>query len=114
MPDSVELKTIKKCTSALETALREIDRDLVHFLNDEGFIRDEAHDTILNSSSRSEASKAGELVTRIKTTVDLDPAKYHTLISWFKEKGASYQPIVNILEDEYRRQLGKSLKTCSY
>lgn len=67
MSDSPELETVKNCTSHLETALKVLDRELVHFLRDEGFTSDDAHDDLLNPhSTLTEAERAGELVKWIK------------------------------------------------
>lgn len=102
MSDSLELKTIKQCTSQLETALIGLDRKLVHFLNQEGFIQDSICERILNSqSSMDDTEKAGQLVKWIKNRVKQDHQSYHTLLNYFKEGGKHYKPIVNTLEGEF-------------
>jgi hypothetical protein len=91
-----------KCASALDTALTVLDRHLIHFLRDKGFIPDEAHDEILNpKSTMSEADKAGELVKLIKNRVKQDHASYHTLLDWFKHSVA-FEPIAKRLTTEYQ------------
>ena len=103
MSDSPELETVRKCTSHLETALKVPDRELVHFLRDEGFFSDNVHDDILNPRSMlTEDEKTGELVKWIKNRVKQDPGSFHILLHHFKQRGALYKPIVNKLSAEYR------------
>lgn len=104
MSDSLELRTIQKCTSLLETALMGQDRELVHFLKEEGIITACVHDTILNPVSLlSEAEKAGELLRWIENRVKQDPPSFHALVRHFKQahSGNLYQPIVRKLEAKY-------------
>jgi len=101
MSESPELKAIKKCAPNLERALKGLDRDLVHFLNDEGFISDEVLNKVLNPVSVwSEDDKATELVKWIRNRVKQDPASFHTLLAWFKARGKYYEPIMMALEAE--------------
>lgn len=106
MSDSVELRTIDKCTSQLETALAAagIERSIVHFLKDECFISNEVREKILDPSSLSESEKAWELVRRIVNRVKQDPQSYHTLVNRLKQGGNLYRPIIKKLEEEYARQ----------
>ena len=102
MSDSPELRTVRKCTSRLETALKALDRDLVHFLGDEGFFPSDVYDEILNPRSMmTEAERAGELVKWIKNRVKQDPGSFHKLLYHFKQRGALYQPIAAKLSAEY-------------
>lgn len=102
MSDSIELKTIKKCASQLETALVGLDSKLVHFLQEEGYITDDVHDRILNPASLlGRSDKASELVKWIRNRIQLHSESYHMLINWFRKNGKLYQPIVNILELEF-------------
>lgn len=103
MNDTAELMSVKNCIQKLETALKGVDRDLVHFLNQEGFLTGDVHDEILKPVSMlTEVQKAGELVSFIKNRVGQDAKSYHTLVAWLKEH-RHYQPIVKVLEDEYRK-----------
>lgn len=105
MSTSAELRTLEKCTPQLETALKGLERNLVHFLKDECFILDDVRDCILDARSiLDKAEKAGELVKWIKNRVKLDPESYHILVNRFKQGGNLYRPIVRKLEEEYRRQ----------
>ena len=102
MSDSPELEAVRKCTSHLETALKVLDREFVHFLRDEGFITDNVHDDILTPRSMlTEAERAGELVKWIKNRVKQDPKSFHLLLQHFRRRGALYKPIVNELSAEY-------------
>ena len=100
--DSPELRTLRACTPQLETALKRLDRSLVHFLNQEGFLDDDATDKILNPVTLlTEGEKAWELVKWIKHRVKEDPHSYHVLLQRLKESGSLYRPIVGILEAEF-------------
>ena len=104
---SVELKTLQECTTQLETALGWLERDLVHFLNREGFISDSIHDSVLKSPSMlDEAEKAGELVKWIKRRVKQDYTSYHKLVAKLKEFGNVYGPVLRALEAEHSKQQG--------
>ena len=102
MSDSSELEAVRKCTSHLETALKALDRELVHFLRDEGFVTDDVHDDLLTPRTMlTEAERAGELVKWIKNRVKQDPRSFHLLLQHFRRRGALYKPIVNELSAEY-------------
>ena len=105
MSESPELRTIKTCTPQLETALKGVDRELIHFLHGEGFFHDDVRDKILNPVTLlTEAQKAGELVRWITNRVWQDSQSYHTLVNWLKLHGNHYRPIVTILRDEFAQQ----------
>ena len=83
-----------------------MDRDLIHFLNLQGFILPSVYDKVLNPvSNLSDLEKAGELVQFIKNRVKQDPDSYQTLLDRLKKVGNFYRPIVNDLEAEYKRQV---------
>ena len=92
------------CTKPLETALRSLDRDLVHFLHREGFITPEVLDDVLNPRLLSGYQKAGELVASIRNKVELSAQNYHTLMNHLRQSGKQYGSIVDILDREYSRQ----------
>ena len=104
-PPSAEFMTVELCTIQLETALLGLERDLVHFLCQNGFISDEVRDYVLNPVSvLSEAHKAGEVVRWIKNRIKQDPASYHVLMGKLQQCGNRHQPIMNTLETT-RQQL---------
>ena len=97
--------TVELCTIQLETALLGLERDLVHFLFQNGFISDDVRDKVLNPVSvLSEAEKAGEVVRWIKNRIKQDPTNYHVLMGKLQQCGKRYQPIINRLETT-RQQL---------
>jgi hypothetical protein len=97
-----ELEVVTKCTSDLETALKVLDRDLVHFMWNKGFIPNDTHDEILAPQSMmTDAQRAGDLVKCIRNRVKQDSASFHTLLCYFKESGAFYEPVVKKLTAEY-------------
>ena len=106
MEESVEFKTVKKCTVPLETALKGLDRNMVDFLYQNSFITDDICDQVLSAkSSLSVADKVYELVKGIKNRVKQDKESYLVLVNWLTEGGAMYKPIVNTVAEEYQRQL---------
>ena len=106
MEDSVEFKTVKKCIVPLETALKGLDRNMVDFLYQNGFITDDVYDQVRSARTLlSPADKVYELVKGIKNRVKQDKESYLVLVNWLTEGGAMYQPIVNTLTEEYQRQL---------
>lgn len=104
MSNSPELETLENCTSQLETALKLLDRTLVHLLREKGFITDEVRDEILDSRSMlTKTEKAGELVKLMKDKVKIDPSLFIILLQCFKQISVVYDCIVKILEDEYNK-----------
>ena len=105
MEDSAEFKIVKKCTVPLETALKGLDRNMVDFLYQNGFITDDTCDQVLSAKSTlSVADKVYELVKGIKNRVKQDKESYLVLVNWLSQGGVLYQPIVNTLTEEYQRQ----------
>lgn len=95
-----------KCSRPLERALQS-DRDIVYFLNYEGFITQEVCDDVLNARSLlTSAQKAGQLVTGVRNRVSLSPQGYHILVEHLGQNKRRYGSIVDILEREYARQQG--------
>ena len=102
---SCEYRTVVSCTKPLETALRALDRDMVHFLHQEGFITQEVHDDVMNPRSMLNShQKAGELVTGIRNKVELSAQNYHTLVHHLRQSGKQCESLVGILDSEYSRQ----------
>ena len=94
------------CTPQLETALKGLDRRLVHFLQMEGFFSNDIADEIQNPRTLlTVEQKTGELVKWIKNRIQVHPRSYHVLLHRLKQSGQLYQPIVWILEAEYTKQL---------
>ncbi len=103
-----EYKTILHCTEELKIAL-ESDRDILNFLNREGFIKPNIYEDVNNpDSSLSTSEKAGLLVTGIKNKVKLNPKNYHKLMRHFHQDRRLYGDIADILDEEYRKQGGMS------
>ena len=91
---------MKQCTSELERAGLERDRDLIHFLNREDFMHDSEQEDILNPRSLlSKDQKAGEIVKWIRHRVQQDTSSYHKLIRQLSACEQRYQPIVKKLEE---------------
>ena len=109
MSESPELQTVKKCVQQLETAFRGLDRRLVQFLNQNGFITESIQERLLNPvSALTEEQKAGELVKWIKNRIEQDCTSFHVLVDRLKQDGKHYQPVVDTLEAEYEAHGGRS------
>ena len=105
MSDSLEYRTVVSCAKPLEIALRSADRDIVHFLHQEGFVTQEVHDEVLNPRSMwTTHQKAGELLTGIRNKVELSAQSYHTLLKHLCQGGKQYEGIVSKLDEEYSWQ----------
>ena len=105
MEDSVEFKTVRRCTVALETALKGLDRNMVDFLYQNGFITDYVCDQVLSRKILlSDADKAHELVKGIRNRVKKDKRSYSVLVGGLTQGGVLYQPILTTLAEEYQRQ----------
>ena len=103
---SIEFKTVRKCAPSLETALKGLDRNMVDFLYQNGFITSDVCSAVLDPVTLlTPADKARKLVEGIKDRVDLDKESYNVLFGGLVQGGVLYQPIVNILTEEYQRQL---------
>ena len=108
MEDSIEFKTVRRCTVALETALKGLDRNLVDFLYQNGFITEDVCDQVLNRVTLlSNADKAQELIKGIKNQVKQDKRNYFVLVGGLTQGGVLYKPILKVLDEEYQRQLVK-------
>jgi hypothetical protein len=93
-----ELEVVTKCTSDLETALYVLDRELVHFLRNKGFLPSNAHDDILAPQSMmTDVQRAGELVKCIRNRVKQESADFYILLNYFKRHGPFYEPVVKKL-----------------
>lgn len=105
MSESCEYRTVATCIKQLEVAFRSIDRDLVHFLHQEGFITQAVHDEVLNPTSMwTIYHKTGQLVTGIRNKVELRVESYRTLLKYLRERGKHYEGIVNILDEAYKQE----------
>ena len=106
MADSKEYLSLRNCSGPLETALKG-DRDVVYYLNKEGFISDDMCDDLLNHSALTPAQKAGQLVAKIRDRVKLSAQEYHKLVGHLSQNRRQYGSIVDTLNTEYSR-LGAS------
>ena len=105
MEESVEFKTVRRCTAALETALKGLDRNMVDFLYQNDFITDDVYDQVLNRVSLlSPADKAQELVKGIQNRVKQDKESYFVFVGGLTQGCVLYQPIVTTLAEEYQIQ----------
>ena len=103
MSDSEEYRTVVKCTKQLEIALQS-DRDIAHFLHQEGFVTEEVYDDVLNPrSTLTDHQKAGKLVTAIRNKVELSAQDYHTFVNHLRNNKIN-KTIVMILDEEYNKQ----------
>ena len=101
-----EYETILQRTKEVEIAL-ESDKDILKFLDREGFIKPSIYEDVGNPKSLLSASeKAGLLVTGIKNKVRLNPKNYHKLMRHFHQDRRLYGDIADILDEEYRKQGG--------
>ena len=105
MAESKEFETVLCCSLKLETALKD-DRDVVYYLNKEGFITSDLCDQILNGASWTAAEKAGRLVAKIRDKIKLESQKYHKLMDYFRQNTRQYGSIVDTLNTEYSRLEG--------
>ena len=106
MEESVEFKTVKRCTVALETALKGLDRNMVDFLNQNGFITDDVCDQVLSTKTLlSPADKAYGLVKGIRNRVMQDKESYFVLVGGLTQGGVLYKPIVTMLAEAYQKQV---------
>ena len=103
MSTSPELQTLETCTPHLKVVLKNSYRDLVDFLSQEGFIRNEVREDVQNPRSvLTDRAKAVILLEAIKDAVALDKDKYHHLVDYFGRSGAYFESIVKRLTEEYR------------
>ena len=100
-----ELQAFGKCRPLLELSLKQPNSNLMNFLAEEGFITSETRDTLQN---KGEDYRATELTKYIRDRVALESENYHVLLHELKVHGKHYQPVVNKLEEEYKKQ-GKSI-----
>ena len=91
-----------KCSIALNIALKRLDKNVVKFLYQNGFITDDVCDQVLNDVTLSVADKAHELFKGIKNRIKQDKKSYFVLVGGL---GVLYPPIVKILAEEHQRQL---------
>lgn len=107
-----ELETLKKCdTHLISTLDGNIDRALVNFLAQQGFIKEDLRQEIIEPiSSLNPKEKAGKLVEGIRNAVSLDSKKYHILISYFEGGGAYYEAIVEIMTKQFKELKEKKVE----
>lgn len=101
--ETIEYKTVVNCSKFLETAL-DSDRDVVYFLNCEGFITQDVCDEVLKPSMWTGAQKAGLLVTGIRNKVSLSPQHYSKFVDYLRGDRSKYGGIVDLLDREYQKQ----------
>jgi len=110
MGEEVESRVLLRCTSQLENAL-ESDSDLAHYLNSEGYLKDDDYETVVNpTSALSRREKASLLVGGVKNKVALKPERYHDFVKHLRLNARKYGDIVSILDATY----GKLARLASY
>ena len=103
MADSKEYLSLRNCSGSLETALKG-DRDVMYYLNKEGFISHDMCEDLLNPRSLlTAAEKAGQLVAKIRDRVKLSAQEYHKLVGHLSQNRRQYGSIVDTLNTEYSR-----------
>ena len=104
--ETLEYKVILKCYKKLEVAF-EGDRQIVHFLADEGIIAEEKREELLNTKSvASNLEKSGELVKYIKNKVYLNCENFHVLMSELKRR-KFYKDIYKALVSQLQQDGGQ-------
>lgn len=102
MSQTMESRTIKKCTGQLVTALKQDIKESSHYLFKEGFISEDLYEEVLNPKSMmSDADKATKLMLQIRNCVDLESSKYHKLVNHWRQDKGLHDGIVQILDSEY-------------
>ena len=100
---------MKICDPSLQTAFRDLETKLVHFLNMNGFISDDVQSQVLNVRSVLAVNdKTQMLVEGIRRRVSQKKDSYHELVRGLSRGGVHYEPIVKKLNEEYQRQISSS------
>ncbi len=98
--ESKEYATLDSCSDRLEIAFTR-DRDILHFLEQEGY---NIPDDVINPKSMlSDQEKAGLVVTAIKNKVSLNSRNYQKLLDHFHSNERVYGDIITILEQAYNK-----------
>ncbi len=101
MAETVESLVLLRCTSQLEIAF-ESDVDLAHYLNVEGYLKNDEHEAVINPSSvLTKREKSSILVRGIKNKIELNSNRYHELLRHLRLNARKYKDIVDILDTEY-------------
>ena len=101
MADEVESRVLRRCSSQLENAF-ESDSDLTHYLNSEGYLKDNDYEEIVNpNSTLSKRDKASILVKGVKNKVSLNANRYHEFLKHLRLNTRKYGDIVDILDSAY-------------
>ncbi len=111
--EMAEFRTVKKCTSQLEMALGSC-KDFLCFLDEEELIRDSVYNNLRDPTSNlSKDDKASSLVLEIRRVVKLKSENYHTIMKYLRSKD-QYRDIVEILDNEYQKQLEDAVQPGRY
>jgi len=101
MGDNIEYQVLLHLTSQLELEF-EGDIDLAHFLNREGYIKDNDYSDVINPKSLlSRNNKSSILVSGIKHKVASYPERYYGLIDHLRSNSRKYGDIVNLLDVKF-------------
>jgi hypothetical protein len=81
MEDSIEYKTLIKCTDRMTIAFRGTIVSTANELLANGFMSPEAHSNILTTSGWGENEKASRLAMCVADTVKMHPGKYYKFLA---------------------------------
>ena len=99
--NSPEYLTVIGCTSDLSNAVK---TELVYLSNElltEGFISGENHEK-LNNENHDISLRASQLVSQVRTKVQLNPSNFHKFVRILLTRPAVNRSILEILEHKYK------------
>lgn len=102
-----EFRTLITCTSVLTNAVKPHILSLSHHLLSEGFIAQENHDR-LNNEMIDLSQRASQLVSLVRTRVQLNAANFVRFIGILLRNVANHRDLLNTLDEKYQ-SLGKGL-----
>ena len=106
-PESVEYKTLVRCTSKLATAFKSSPISIANELFSKEFIPPEVHDKVTGTTSGlSDDIKATSLVKCVTEQVSMCPGKYYDFMALLKE------PWLSSLHDAVTNEYGIIFVAC--
>lgn len=103
--ESVEYKTLIKCTDKLTIAFKFSIISTANELLANGFISSEAYGSILTTSGLGEDEKASRLVKCVTDTVKAYPGKYRDFMALPMFQKYSLTKLYDIITNEYGKEL---------
>ena len=104
--NTAEFRAMIQSTSDLTNAVKLDIRSLCDDLLDVGIIAPDNHSTAINQLI-DVSQRASQLVSLIRTRVQLNPSNFHKFIRILLKRASVYQDILEILDKKY-----KALGTC--